>query len=461
MTGRTRLFCAMGLLLLAGAMGGTAGAAVASGPAVIPGFSYIKSLGGIEEYRLDSNGLTVLVRPDHSVPVVTFQVTYRVGSRNEGPGTTGATHILEHLMFKGSEHFNKAAGNDIDRYVASAGARFNATTWYDRTNYFATLGPDALEGYIAIEADRMRNLWLHEADRQSEMTVVRNEYERGENDPASALSTEVFAAAFVAHPYHHPTIGWRSDIENVPISRLRAFYDTFYWPDNATVSVVGDVEPGRALALIRKYYGVIPRAPNPIPAVYTTEPPQQGPRHVIVRRGGRVGSIEIAYKAPDGLQADTSALTLLSAILSRGDNSRLHKALVDTSLAAQVSAGIQPQHDPGLFVLDATLVPGVAHEQAERALLAEVERVKQSGVTTEELQRALSQFRADEAFGRDGPARIAADLNEWIAAGDWTYYVKEVPLMAAVTPADVQRVAKTYLVTDHSTTGFYIPVDDK
>src|SRR5277367_261026 len=248
----------------------------ASDPAAVPGFSHIKSLGGIDEYRLDGNGLTVLLVPDHSAPVATFEVTYQVGSRNEVTGTTGATHILEHMMFKGSEAFNDAKGNSIKQMLERVGGEFNANTSFDRTNYFATVGRENLEGYIAIEADRMRHLWLHEADRQAEMTVVRNEYERGKNDPENVLMEEVTAAAYVALPYHHPVIGWKSDIEHVPIAKLRDFYDTFYWPNNATVSVVGDIDPVVTLNLIKKYYGAYPHSPAPIPGMYTEEPAQSG-----------------------------------------------------------------------------------------------------------------------------------------------------------------------------------------
>src|ERR1700737_582454 len=240
--------------------------ALAPAPVAVAGFSYVKSLGGIDEYRLDSNGLTVLLVPDHSAPVVTFQVTYQVGSRNEVTGTTGATHILEHLMFKGSEGFNDPKGNSVKQYLERVGGQLNASTSFDRTNYFATIGRESLEGYIAIEADRMRHLWLHEADRQSEMTVVRNEYERGKNDPVSVLVEDVTAAAYQALPYHHPTIGWKSDIEHVPIAKLHEFYDTFYWPNNATVTVVGDIDAAATLGLIKKYYGVYTASPQPIPA---------------------------------------------------------------------------------------------------------------------------------------------------------------------------------------------------
>ncbi len=245
----------------------SAAAAPASSPTAVAGFSYVKSLGGIDEYRLDSNGLTVLLVPDHSAPVVTFQVTYQVGSRNEVTGTTGATHILEHMMFKGSEGFNDPRGNSIKQFLERVGGQFNATTSFDRTNYFATIGRESLEGYIAIEADRMRHLWLREADRQSEMTVVRNEYERGKNDPDNVLMEEVTAAAYEALPYHHPTIGWKSDIEHVPIARLREFYDTFYWPNNATVTVIGDLDTAATLNLIKKYYGVYAHSPAPIPTM--------------------------------------------------------------------------------------------------------------------------------------------------------------------------------------------------
>jgi len=211
-------------------------------PPTVEGFTYVKTVGGIDEYTLNSNGLQVLLMPDRSAPVVTYMVTYRVGSRNEVTGTTGATHLLEHLMFKGSTNFNDPKGNSVKQYLETVGGNYNASTYLDRTNYYAEVGTEYLEGYIAIEADRMRNLWLREDDRRPEMTVVRNEFEQGENDPVQSLDKEITAAAFQAHPYHHSTIGWRSDIEGVPIEKLRAFYDTFYWPDNATATVIGDFD---------------------------------------------------------------------------------------------------------------------------------------------------------------------------------------------------------------------------
>src|SRR3954471_17707809 len=228
-------------------------------PQKVAGFTYVKTVGPISEYRLDANGLQVLLMPEHSSPTLTFMVTYRVGSRNEVTGTTGATHLLEHLMFKGSTNYNRTQGNSVDQLLSKTGAQYNATTSLDRTNYYQTLGNEHLAMVVAMEADRMRNLLLREDDRRPEMTVVRNEFERGENSPIQSLIKEIFHAAYVAHPYHHSTIGWRSDIEKVSIEKLREFYDTFYWPNNATVSVIGDFTPGEALALVAKNYGAISR----------------------------------------------------------------------------------------------------------------------------------------------------------------------------------------------------------
>ena len=422
------------------------------------GFTHVKSLSGIEEYRLDSNGLTVLLVPDHSAPVVTFQVTYQVGSRNEVTGTTGATHILEHMMFKGSEGFNDPKGNSVKQFLERVGGRFNASTSFDRTNYFATIGRESLEGYVAIEADRMRRLWLRDADRQSEMTVVRNEYERGKNDPDGVLMEEVTAAAYLALPYHHPTIGWKSDIEHVPIARLREFYDTFYWPNNATVTVIGDIEPAATLSLVKKYYGVFSHSPGPIPAVYTEEPAQSGERRVTVKRPGELGTIIVAHKVPNGRDADLPALDMLDAILSSGKNARLYRSLVDRGLALNAGAATDPHRDLSLHTVYAVLAPGATHSEVEKALVAEIAKIQSDGVTPAEVARVKQQYTAAEAYKRDGTAAIAAEINEWIGVGDWTLYVTFPQKVQLVTPADVQRVAKQYLKEDQSTTGWFIPV---
>jgi len=424
----------------------------------VAGFTAIRTLGGISEYTLDANGLQVLVLPDHSAPVVTFMVTYRVGSRNEVTGTTGATHLLEHLMFKGTENFNRTKGNSVDQLLERVGALYNATTWLDRTNYYANLGKDHLEAYVAIESDRMRNLWLREDDRRPEMTVVRNEFEIGENNPIQALDKEINAAAFVAHPYHHPTIGWRSDIENVSIEKLREFYDTYYWPDNATVTVIGDITTADALALVKKYYDAIPRAPHPIPQVYTEEPAQSGPRRVTVKRAGNLGVVGIAYKTPAARHPDMPALQVLGAILTSGKNSRLYRALTDANLTTSVFADIGFFRDPSLTTVYASLAPGAKHDEVEKIALAELARVKTDGVTADEVSSAVNQLLASSAYARDGAFAIASNLNEYISSGDWTRYITLDDDIAQVTAADVKRIANDYLNEDQSTTGWFIPI---
>jgi zinc protease len=424
----------------------------------LDGFTYVKTVGAISEYTLDSNGLTMLILPEHSAPVVTFMVTYRVGSRNEVTGTTGATHLLEHLMFKGSDAFNDKKGNSVKQFLETVGGNYNATTYLDRTNYYAQIGSEHLAGYMAIESDRMRNLWLHEDDRRPEMTVVRNEFEIGENDPTQALDKEIFAAAFQAHPYHHSTIGWRSDIEKVPIEKLRAFYDTFYWPDNATVSIIGDFDPAAASALVKKFYGAYPRAPHPIPQVYTEEPEQSGPRRVTVQRAGELGVVGLSYKSPAASHPDLPALNVLGNILSAGKTSRYYRALTDKNLTTGVDAGAGYFHDPSLFQIYANLAPGATHDQVEKILVAEVDRLKKDGVTDAEVATAVGKLVAAEAYKRDGSFAVAGALNEDIAAGDWTLYYRVGEATKKVTAADVQRVANKYLDINQSVTGWFIPI---
>lgn len=426
-------------------------------PVAVEGFTYVKSRGGIDEYTLDANGLQVLLIPETSAPVITFMVTYHVGSRNEVTGTTGSTHLLEHLMFKGSVNYNRDKGNSVDQLLSRTGAQFNATTYLDRTNYYENLGSDQLAMVVGMEADRMRNLLLRESDRRPEMTVVRNEFERGENSPIQSLIKEIFAAAYVAHPYHHNTIGWRSDIEKVTIEKLREFYDTFYWPDNATVTLVGDFQSAEALGLIKQHYGVITRAPRPIPQVYTEEPEQTGPRRVVVKRPGQLGVVAIAHKSPAATHPDFPALAILGSILGDGKNSRLYRELTDKNLSTGVFTGPFALRDPSLHFTFIPLAPGASHEQVEKIAVDEVEKLKQHGVTATEVQAAIAKALADSAYQRDGSFAIAGKINEFIAAGDWTLYVTLDEALQQVTPADVLRVANKYLNVDQSTTGWFIP----
>lgn len=424
------------------------------------GYKKVTELGGIEEFQYEPNGLTVLLMEDHSAPVLTFMVTYRVGSRNEVIGNTGSTHILEHLMFKGTETYNKRKGTAIFATLQNIGALMNASTWFDRTNYFENLPSDKLEVAVKIEADRMRNLLLLKEDLASEMTVVRNEFEQGENNPQEALDKEIWATAIQAHPYHHSTIGWRSDIENVPIEKLREFYNTFYWPDNATVTIIGDFNKTNALSLVKSYFGKISKAPNPIPVVYTTEPEQNGPRRVTVKRSGELGIVGIAHKVPEGLSQDTYPLTVLNYILGSGKSSRFYKLLIDKGMATDVSVFYFPFRDKSLFIPYVFMTPGTSHADVEKAVKDEYEKIKAEGVTKEEIERAVGQITAETAYKRDGSYSIASEINEAIAAGDWKFYVNFLDNIKKVTPEDVQQVVSKYFVEDQSTTGYFIPAKE-
>lgn len=426
-------------------------------PSVVEGFAHVRTVGSINEYTLKSNGLQVLLLPEHSSPTLTFMVTYRVGSKNEVTGTTGATHILEHLMFKGTSKRDRSQGNNVDQLLERTGARYNATTWLDRTNYYENLGSEHLAAVVDMEADRMRNLLLREDDRRPEMTVVRNEFERGENSPIQALYKEIYQTAFVAHPYHHSTIGHRSDIEKVSIEKLREFYDTFYWPDNATVTIIGDFRPTEALELVKKSFGVYSRAPKPIPVVYTEEPEQTGARRVTVKRAGQLGVVAIAHKIPAATHPDFAAVSLLSAILADGKNSRLYKSVTDKNLSTGVQADAGFNADPTVHIIFAPLAPGAAHDEVEKIIVQEIERLKKDGVSEGELKAAIAKTLADAAFKRDGSFAIAGNLNECIAAGDWSLFYSLDEATQKVTVADIQRVANRYLNEDQSTTGWFVP----
>ncbi len=439
---------------------------------------FVAEEGGIREYKL-ANGLKLLLVENRVAPVVTFLVLYKVGSRNEAVGHTGSTHLLEHMLFKGTPTFNKERNTQIAATLQKIGADYNATTWYDRTNYFETVPSDQLELAIRLEADRMRNSFIADADRQSEMTVVRNELERGQNEPLLVLDEAVYATAFREHPYHHPTIGWRADVEHVPTARLKEFYDTFYHPNNATAIVVGDFETARALELVLKYFGAHTSSDTAIPEVYTDEPKQEGERRLVVRRAGELPLVQVSFRTPAALgqlnvlsnaelaaratsdehaqQNDTYALTTLSIALAGGITSRLYQALVETELAVSIEARADQFRDPGLFSIYATVAPNVTPQQVEEIILAEVSRVAEDEMTAEEVERAKGQIIAHEAYGRDGTSNIAMQISEAEAVADWRFYKDYAVNISRVTPGDVRRVAHEYLTEDNRTVGLFIP----
>ena len=399
----------------------------------------------------------MLTAPTPVAPVVGFAVVYHVGSRHEVGGHTGATHMLEHLMFKGSESFNAERGTEIARTLHRVGASFNATTWLDRTSYFEVLPVDQLPLAVAIESDRMRRALIRDEDLASERNVILNELDMGENEPVDLLMKASFAHAYLEHPYHHPTIGWRGDVEQISATVLRGFYDTYYHPDNATVIVVGDFDEAAALATVEEGFGSIPPSPSPIPRRSLREGPQRGERRFVIERSGELGSLAMTWHIPEGLHRDLPALNVLSQALSDGVTSRLHQRLVESNRCLGVHAFTFELHDPGVMQIFATLSPGVDHGAVEEEIRDEVAAMRSHPPTAEELARAVIQFRTDLAFNHTSPAQIMGGLTEAVAMGDWRRFTRELEAVSAVRAEDVQRVAGEYLVDRNLTVGWYVP----
>jgi zinc protease len=421
----------------------------AAAAALVP----VASVEGITEYRL-SNGLEVLLFPDPTKPTTTVNVTYKVGSRNEQYGETGMAHLLEHLMFKGTPEHKNIYGE-----MTSHGVRNNASTWFDRTNYFETFdASDAnVKWAIELESDRMVHSLISKKDLDSEMTVVRNEFESGENDPARILEERVLSTAYLWHNYGHSTIGARSDIENVPIPHLQAFYREYYQPDNAVLLVAGRFDPKKTLAWVSEYFGRIPKPTRVLPVFYTQDPVQDGERDVELRRVGDVQELAVAYHVPSGSHPDAAPIDLLVQILADTPAGRLHKALVETHQASSIGGYLQALHDPGFVMLDAEVPPEKSLADARKTLLATVEAIGSTPVTKEELERARAQLLKQIDLTLNVTSRVGIQLSEWIGMGDWRLFFLHRDRIRKATLEDVQRVALAYLKPSNSTVGEFFP----
>ena len=429
--------------------------------ALPPNVERVESIRGVTQYRLKSNGMTILTVPDPASPVFTFMVVYHVGSRNEAPGNTGSAHLLEHMIFnKSTENFGRAKGHKTFQevlYEAGADASSsNMTTWYDRMNGYSTLPADKLEIAMKIEADRLGRGLILDSERQSEMSVVRNEYEIGENNPYRVLDKAVIAAAIQAHPYHWSTIGYRSDIEGVTTEKLREHYKAFFWPNNAEAILVGDFDLERALAIFDREFGTFPRSPQPVPQVITVEPPQEGERRVVVRRPGTLNLVQIGYIRPGASHPDYIPLEVLNVILGDGVNSRLHQALVEKGVATNVGSVNYTLRDPYPLTVTATVSPGKTHSDAEAAIKATLAEVAEKGVSDAEVKRAQQQIEVAVVRSRDGTYNFTSALGEAVASTDWRWFLSYVDRIKAVSAADVKRVAAAYLVPEHATVGWFV-----
>ena len=420
------------------------------------GVEQAASVEGFTEYRLP-NGLKVLLFPDASKPTVTVNITYLVGSRHENYGETGMAHLLEHLLFKGSTNYT-----NITQSFSQRGMRPNGTTGLDRTNYFESFqaGDDNLQWALGMEADRMVNSFIAKKDLDLEMTVVRNEYERGENSPFGVLYKRMQSVAFDWHNYGNSTIGNRSDIENVKIENLQAFYRTYYQPDNAVLLVSGKFDPAQTLGWINNSFGKIPKPTRSLPKQWTTEPTQDGERSFMVRRKGDVQIVVVAYKIPAVVQLDNTAAQFVGSILTNAPNGRLYKALVESGKATQVFAFPFGGVAPGLAVIAASVKKGDPLEPVRDALTAAMENFDKNPPTAEEMDRVRrDSANAQEKFLND-PERIGTGMSEYIALGDWRFFFHDRDRTAKVTQDQVAAAAKTYFRRDNRTVGMFVPEDE-
>ncbi len=438
------------IILLPAAFALCAGMALAQLP---QGVQKVTSVEGITEYALP-NGLHVLLFPDDSKPKITVNMTYLVGSRFEGNGETGMAHLLEHLLFKKTKD-----GRDVKKELADHGADFNGTTSYDRTNYFETVAAndDNLKWALSLEADRMTGMRIEKGLLDTEMTVVRNEFEMGENDPSRVLEQRVLAEAYSFHSYGRPTIGSRSDIEHVPIEKLAAFYHKYYQPDNAILTVAGKFDEPKTLAWIAQMFAPIPRPTRVLEKTYTEEPTQDGERSVTLRRVGENPEILVCYHAPAGAHPDGAALDVLGEVMSSAPSGRLYKALVESKKAVGAGMGFESMHDPGYIMAEVKLKGDQNVDEARDILLKTIETFAAQPPTAEEVERAKARILKEVELGLTDSESVGLTLSEAAADGDWRLLFLERDQIKNVTPAEVQRVAATYLKPSNRTLGEFIP----
>ena len=430
--------------------------AIAPQPVGSPGaLQKVTQVEGITEYRL-ANGLQLLLVPDDTKPTTTVNVTYRVGSRHESYGETGMAHLLEHLIFKGTP-----TTRNVMAEAGKRGLRFNGTTSFDRTNYYASFSanPDTLRWYLSWQADAMVNSFIARADLDTEMTVVRNEMEAGENNPFRSTSQQTLAAMYQWHNYGKSTIGARADVESVDIARLQAFYRLHYQPDNATLVVAGKFDTAQVLAWTAQYFGPLHKPTRLLQRTYTLDAAQDGERSVTVRRKGGAPLLLVGWHGVPAAHPDYPAVQVLVEILGAAPSGRLHKRLVDQQLAASTFGLSFGLAEPGPLLLGAQLAPGQDLTKAREALLATVDAIATEPITAEELERVRTQALNDWNEGFSDPEQVGVALSEAIGNGDWRLYFIERDRIRTLKLADVQRVATTLLLPDNRTVGTYLPTD--
>jgi zinc protease len=422
-------------------------------PANVPKATRVRSVEGITEYRLP-NGLTVLLFPDPTQSTITVNVTYLVGSRHEGYGETGMAHLLEHMMFKGSpKHRN------VMKLVEERGGHINGSTWFDRTNYYETLpaSQENLDWTLELEADRMLNASISPEDLATELSVVRNELEMGENDPEGILDERILSTAYLWHAYGKSTIGARSDVERVKAPALRAFYDRYYQPDNAVLIVSGKLDEAAALASIEKTFGVIAKPLRVLGATYTVEPAQDGERTVTLRRTGDVHVVALAYHAVSGASDDYPAVEAALDVLTREPSGRLYKRLVESQLAASLGGSTELMHDPYVAQVSASIRDARNVARVQDILIDEIEHLGTRAIDPKEVERWRIETLKDLELAFADSEALTVELSEFAALGDWRTVFAYRNRVEKVTSDDVARVAKTYFKTSNRTLGVFVP----
>ncbi|WP_313952371.1 pitrilysin family protein [Accumulibacter sp.] len=447
--------CMLSSLILAFAPA-TVGARQAAPTGLATGVEKLSTVEGISEYRL-SNGLRFILFPDATKPTATVNLTYLVGSRHENYGETGMAHLLEHLMFKGSKNFP-----DPTREFKLRGFQINGSTWLDRTNYYLTFpaSEDNLKWALAWNADAMVNSFIARKDLDSEMSVVRNEFEMGENSPSSVMLKRMQSMLFDWHNYGNSTIGARSDIENVSIDNLKAFYRTFYQPDNAVLTVAGKFDEQQVVKWIVARFGKLPKPARTLPQYWTVEPTADGERQFVIRRKGEVQLLTLAYRTPASLHADSDAVSMAGEILGDTPNGRLYQALVRPGLAAQVFAYTMGAREPGFVVFGAVVNKGQALEPVRDKMIEAIEGgFARESATAAELGRAVQQARTAYERALADPEAFAVTLSEFIALGDWRLFFYGRDQLDQIKPEQVDAAAKKYFVRDNRVLGTFIPED--
>lgn len=413
----------------------------------------LSTVEGITEYSLP-NGMNFLLFPDQSKQTITVNITYKVGSRHEGYGETGMAHLLEHMVFKGTPKHP-----DIPNELSSHGARPNGTTWLDRTNYFETFSAteENLKWALDLESDRMINSYIAKKDLDKEMSVVRNEFEMGENDPGSILSERVMSTAFLWHNYGKSTIGARSDIEKVPIERLQAFYHKYYQPDNAVLMVAGKFDEKKVVELVTSYFGKIPRPTRQLIPTYTEEPIQDGERNVVLKRVGDVQVATCLYHIPAGSHPDAAAVDLLTDIMTIEPSGRLYKSLIETKKASSQYGWCASMNEPGFVIFSTQVRKENNLEEAKNVLLNTLDDINKNPVTKEEVERAKAKQLKDFDMLFNNTEALGRIISEYIGMGDWRLLFIYRDNIRKATVEDVQRVAYSYFKPSNRTTGVFIP----